>query len=385
MTVAQLWLAGFVLLCLALQLGGIALALSAMTRPAPTRGRPDRPGITILRPVCGLESQLEETLTSTFGVDYPAFEILFCVAVPSDPAVPLVQRLIAAHPNVAARLLIGHDKVSGNPKLNNLVKGWRAAAHPYVLMADSNVLMPPDSLSRLLAHWTPGTGLVSSPPIGIRPQGFWARLECAFLNAFQARWQLASSRIGNGFAQGKMLFWQRDLLERAGGITVLGREMAEDVASTKVVRAAGLKVRLPGQFFAQPIGPRSLSAVWGRQLRWARVRRLGFPVYFLPELLAGAAFPFLATLALVALGLTAWAIPVFLVVWYGAEYLLARIGGWPRSPADFAAWLLRDALLPPLWLASWAASSFEWRGNVMTADDIADEAAPLTKTPNHGA
>ncbi|MEO8243619.1 MAG: ceramide glucosyltransferase [bacterium] len=392
MTAAPVWLAAFVLFCLALHLGGIGLAISAITRRSPANARRDCPGITVIRPFCGLENLLEATLTTTFLADYPTFELLFCVASESDPAIPLVRRLIAAHPNVNARLLIGDDKISGNPKLNNCVKGWRAAKFDYILLSDSNVLLPPDYLTRLVAQWTPGTGLVTSPPIGTQPDGFWAHLECAFLNSFQARWQLASARIGNGFAQGKMLFWQRDVLENAGGIAVLGREMAEDVASTKVVRAAGLHVRLPGRFFAQPIGRRSYGAVWTRQVRWARVRRLGFLIYFLPEFLAGAAFPLLATLILVANGLTPWAIPALLVLWYGAEYLLARTGDWPRSPADLVAWILRDALLPALWVASWASSSFEWRGNVMTTQDVSGHDRdhdipddPDAETPIHGA
>ncbi|MBC7477651.1 MAG: glycosyltransferase, partial [Pseudorhodobacter sp.] len=256
MTGSLIWLAYGAGLLLAVHLASVLMAISALTRT--TKGRTDRPGISVVRPVCGLEHQLEQTLTSTFQVDYPTYEILFCIGAPTDAAIPLVQRLIAAHPHIPARLLIGDDKVSGNPKLNNCVKGWNAARYDLILLSDSNVLLPPDTLQRLLNAWTPGTGLVSSPPIGIQPQGFWARLECAFLNSFQARWQLASARIDNGFAQGKMLLWDKSVLEHAGGIAVLGREMAEDVASTKVVRAAGLKVRLPGRFFAQPIGPRTL-------------------------------------------------------------------------------------------------------------------------------
>jgi ceramide glucosyltransferase len=229
-----------------------------------------------------------------------------------------------------------------------------------------------------MAEWTPGTGLVSSPPIGMDPQGFWARLECAFLNTFQARWQMASARLGNGYAQGKMLLWDKSVLERAGGITVLGREMAEDVASTKVTRAAGLQVRLPGRFFAQPIGPRRLQSVWSRQLRWSRVRRLGFPLLFLPELFTGSAFFVLALLTLIAGGLTPWSLPAALLLWYGAEVLLARRGDWPRSATDIMAWLLRDAMLPALWCASWASSSFEWRGTVMTTEEIP---GPATDKP----
>ena len=364
------FLAWFVVVCLGVQWAGVGLALAALWRTNPPDARRDTPGITILRPVCGLENMLEETLSSTFTANYPAYEIIFCIAAPTDAAIPLVESLIAANRHVPARLLIGDDRVSGNPKLNNLVKGWAAATHDYILMSDSNVLLPPDTLQRLLDQWTPRTGLVSSPPIGMSPDGFWARLESAFLNTFQARWQMAASRLGNGYAQGKMLFWRKEMVDDAGGLAKLGREMAEDVAATKLVRAAGLQVHLPARFFEQPIGPRAFKPVWRRQVRWARVRRLGFFGLFLPELIAGSAFPVIALLVLIAAGkFSLIALPILLVVWYAAEYLLAWAGNWPRQPADLAAWALRDALLPALWVACWAGSGFEWRGNVMTADE----------------
>ena len=86
------------------------------------------------------------------------------------------------YPQVRARLLVGNESISDNPKLNNVYKGWRAAQHDWIVMADSNVLMPRDYLWRLLAAWRDDTGLVASPPVGCRPRGFWAELVCAFLN-----------------------------------------------------------------------------------------------------------------------------------------------------------------------------------------------------------
>src|SRR5213076_3364150 len=111
--------------------------------------------------------------------------------------------LIAEHPAVRAKLLVGDERISANPKLNNCLKGWRAAAHDWIVMADSNVLMPRDYIERLIAAWRPDTGLVVSPPLGSRPDGFWAELECAFLNTYQLRWLYVADRIGIGFAQGK--------------------------------------------------------------------------------------------------------------------------------------------------------------------------------------
>jgi len=42
-----------------------------------------------------------------------------------------------------------------------------------------------------------------------------------------------------GFAQGKVMFMRRDLLEPAGGIRALAADLAEDAAATKLVRRAG--------------------------------------------------------------------------------------------------------------------------------------------------
>ena len=138
----------------------------------PSRGLREleqRAAVTIIRPVCGLDAYEEATLRSTFELDYPQLEILLCCGSAQDPVVPLVQRLIAEHPHVEARLLIGDDRVSENPKLNNVIKGWRAASHAWIVITDSNVLLPRDYIDRLFAAWTPGTGLVSAPPIGTRP------------------------------------------------------------------------------------------------------------------------------------------------------------------------------------------------------------------------
>ncbi len=263
------------------------------------------------------------------ALDYPRFEVLFCVADGNDPVVGVVQALIAAHPEVSARLLVGEDRVSANPKLNNLEKGWQAARGEVIVMADSNLLLPRDYLWQLLAVRGAEVGLVSSPPVGIRPDGAWAELECAFLNSNQARVQLLADTLGFGFAQGKTLMWERAFLEARGGLAALGQRLAEDVAATRLVRGAGKRVALARRPFGQPIGRRSLGQVWARQLRWAKVRREGFPGLFAGEVLNGS------VVALLAAGFGGG--PVLLagvaVVWYGAEAGLALGCGWLRAGA----------------------------------------------------
>ena len=348
-------------------------SLIAITRSlrAPRPDPAALPKIALLRPVCGVDPFDHATLGSSFTLDYPDYEVIFCAPSDSDPACALVRDLMARHPQVNARLLIGLDAVSGNPKLNNLHKGLAATDAQWLAMADSNLMLPADYLQRLLAEWRPGTGLVSAPPVGAQPGNLWGAVEAAFLNTNQARWQLAADAVGLGFAQGKSLFWNRDILMQGGGFAALGRNMAEDVAATKLVRDQGLKVRLTRHLFAQPIGARQPGAVWHRQLRWSKVRRDGFLAIFVAEIAQGPALPALAATALVATGaLPGLALPALFVLWYGVEWALARVAGWSAGWYDLPAWLIRDAMLPALWLATWKDRQFTWRGNDMSHTEV---------------
>jgi len=330
------------------------------------------PPVSLVRPLCGIDNYAADTLRSTFELDYPRCEILFCVASANDPVVPLVESMMAEHPEAGAKLLIGNERVNNNPKLNNVLKGWRAASHDWIIIADSNVLMPRDYIERLFASWRADTGLVASPPIGCRPKGVWAELECAFLNTYQARWQYLADAFGFGFAQGKTMLWRRADLERAGGIEALAKEVAEDAASTKIVRAAGLRVRLINRPLAQPLGYRSAAEVWNRQVRWARLRRASFFAYFLPEAVAGGVLPMIALACVApALGLPPVLSVVSLgVLWYGGECLLAAAGGWPLSPLSPLYGLLRDLLLPVLFVRALQGDDFVWRGNEMQVERL---------------
>jgi ceramide glucosyltransferase len=350
-----------------------ALAAGLRMRAVPSRVPVPQhaPAVSLIRPVCGLENFSAETLGSAFRLDYPNYEIIFCAEQESDPIVPVVNRLIAAHPDVRAQLIIGKDRISANPKLNNIVKGWRAAAHDWIVIADSNVLMPSDYIQRLLATWQPDTGLVCSPPVGCLPDGVFAELECAFLNTYQARWQCVADSAGHGFAQGKTMLWHRDVLEGAGGIRALASELAEDAASTKVVRKLGLRVRIVDRPFLQPLGRRTASEVWRRQLRWARLRRDSFKSLFGLEVLAGIV-PALVAGAIAAGAAGLPVMPCLLAlgaVWYAAEAWLCLAAGWQLSRRSPLIWLMRDLLLPVLWAASWLGRDFVWRNTPMRIAD----------------
>jgi ceramide glucosyltransferase len=384
MTESILAAAAFAISVTAFHVASIVVAIRRFRRtPHVAMPSSQLPPVSLVRPLCGIDNYAVDTLSSTFALDYPHYEILFCVASANDPVVPLVERLIAEHIGARAKLLIGDERVSGNPKLNNVLKGWAAAAHDWIVLADSNVLMPPNYIERLFANWRDDTGLVASPPVGCRPGGFWAELECAFLNTYQARWQYAADSVGFGFAQGKTMLWRRADLDRAGGIAALAREVAEDAAATKIVRGAGFKVRLVDSPFAQPLGRRTAAEVWNRQLRWARLRRASFLLYFLPEIFSGGVLPMIAV-AVVAHGLGAPAVlsgVLFGALWYGGEMLLAAAAGWPVSALSPLCGVTRDLLLPVLFFSALQGNDFTWRGNAMQVERMRPRRAMAVMRP----
>ena len=271
-----------------------------------------------------------------------------------------------------ARLLIGDDLGSDNPKLNNVAKGWATAKNAWIVLADSNVLMPADYLQRLLLRWGPGTGLVCSPPVGSHPDGFWAEVECAFLNTYQARWQYATDTLGYGFAQGKTMLWHRSDLEAAGGIGALARDAAEDAAATKIIRQTGRRVKLVDRPFQQPLGSRSARVVWSRQLRWAQLRRQSFPIQFAPEILTGVFPPLIA--AGFAASILDWPVvatmAALLCFWLTCEAWLAHRARWHLSWRSPITWLLRDSMLIGIWATAWVRQSYTWRGNQRAIEPV---------------
>jgi ceramide glucosyltransferase len=348
-------------------MASIALVMKRFRAGRPTGKCLYTPPVTIIRPISGLYSCLQETLESTFTLTYPRFEIILCAAREADPAVVIARQLIARYPCVDAKLLIGELRFSQNPKLNNCIKGWEAARYDLIALVDCNVLLPGNYVEQMLARWTPEVGLISSPPIGSKPANFWAEVECSFLNTYQGRWQLFADWLGIAYAHGKNLMMRKSMLTHAGGLRALAMEPAEDAAATKLMRRAGFQIALSEQPYCQPLGSRTAFQVWDRQVRWAKLRRATFPITFLPEIFSGSLLPLCASGISAALaGLDPLSVvAAHAALWFGAEMLLAYRAGWPLSAMTLVSMLTRDVLIPPVWLAALVSRRFEWGGHQM--------------------
>src|SRR4029453_9470744 len=91
-----------------------AVAAGLRMRAVPSRVQVPQhaPLVSLIRPVCGLENFSEQTLGSAFRLDYPNYEIIFCAEQDSDAVVPVVNRLIAAHPEARPQRIIAKDPIN---------------------------------------------------------------------------------------------------------------------------------------------------------------------------------------------------------------------------------------------------------------------------------
>lgn len=323
------------------------------------------PPVSVLVPMRGLDPELDVNVEALFSQTHPQLEIVFAVADPADAAIPLVRRIMAAHPERPSRLLIGDVEIGRNPKVQNLFRAYDLALHDFVLMCDSNVQLRPDAVAAMVAQFAPDVGMVSAVPVAVRPRNFVAELECAMLNGYGARWQSAAAALGLGVAVGKILFVRKADLDRAGGLAMAAAHPCEDRAIDGALRRVGRRVIMAHETVDYPIGVRRFRDFWSRHQRymWCRRAFSGF-VFFIEPVLGGAVASLAGGLfwGAVAGAAAGWLAAVAtLAGWFLIEAVHLRLQGWHLSWRSPPAWLARECLLPLLWFRAVTARTLRWQ------------------------
>ena len=108
------------------------------------------PPVSILKPVHGRDERFYDTIRSHAVIDYPEFEILFGVRNPDDDAVAEIERLRAEFPQVQIRVIHSTTQAP-NGKAGVLRDLAAAARHPVLVVNDSDILVAPDYLRKVVA------------------------------------------------------------------------------------------------------------------------------------------------------------------------------------------------------------------------------------------
>jgi ceramide glucosyltransferase len=248
------------------------------------------PPVSILKPVRGRDPRFYEAIRSHATLDYPGYQILFGVRDPADPAVADIRRLQAEFPQRDIQLILT-TRDAPNGKVAVLTELASLARHPILLVNDSDIVVEPDYLRRVVAPLDdPQTGVVTC-------------LYRACAESWPGRWEaigiatefapsvLVAPLVGvDGFALGSTMVFRAAQLAAIGGFAALESYLADDYQLGTHISRLGLRVRLSPAVVATNLSGASWGEVWRHQLRWSRTIRVSRTAGYYGYLATQAAF-----------------------------------------------------------------------------------------------
>jgi len=322
------------------------------------------PSITILKPLHGAEPCLHDKLASFCDQDYPGpVQILFGVQDANDPAVAVVDRLIAERPGADLQLLVSTRPAGPNPKVATLIGLQGRIRHDVVVLSDSDVSVERNYLARTVATLAqPGVGLVTCLYRGTPVPSLWARLASMAIDYDFLPNVLVGLALGLARpCFGSTIAMRRETLERIGGFDAFLEYLADDNAIGEAVRGIGMRVAIPRWIVEHACPERSFMELWSHELRWARTLRAVSPAGYagmvithpLPFALLGASLNGLGALGG---GSIVAAIACRLVLQLQVDHTLhVSTSRWWLGP-------VRDLLAFVVYVASFFVDVVSWRG-----------------------
>ena len=336
---------------------------------APTRNTDFTPPVSILKPVRGLDPDAYENFASFCRLDYPDYEILFCLADADDPAIPVIEKLKQDFPQRVIRLLIGAEKIGANSKVNQLARPSREARHELLVMSDSDIVVAPDYLRAVIAPFRDAqVGAVTCMYLGIPAPQMWPELEALGATSdFFAAVIVARQLRGVDFGLGATIATTKRHLAEIGGFESFADYLADDYELGHRIAMRGHRVEMIQHTVHTHYPAENFSEFFAHQLRWSLAFRASRPDGYLGMFFMQG-FPWA-----VAAALYAWATGnTLLSASFVAAYLVLRFAlAWEVGVRGFKDplvqrkwWLipLRDVAWFVVWLAGFFRTRLRWRG-----------------------
>ena len=214
-------------------------------RQAPTSFAP---AVSILKPVKGADADSYEAFRSHCLQDYSGeYQIIFGVNDAADPAISLVQKLIAEFPARDIRLVICSEVFGTNRKVSNLIQLLREAKYDYVLVNDGDIHVLHGYLSSVMSLFSsPDVGMVTCLYRGRKSDTLTSRLESLGISIDFSAGVLTARYMEGGlrFGLGSTLAMRRLALDKIGGFDAVVDYLADDYELGKRISDAGFNVEL---------------------------------------------------------------------------------------------------------------------------------------------
>ncbi|TXM76653.1 glycosyltransferase [Methylobacterium sp. WL103] len=326
----------------------------------------DRPSVTVLKPLCGLEPNLFDNLATFCAQDYAGpVQIVFGVQSVGDPAIGVVRRIEAAFPALRIDLVVDARQHGSNRKVSNLINMSDAIANEVVVLADSDMVVRPDYLTRVVAELSaPGVTGVTCLYHGIpADRGVYAQLSALAIDVQFLPNVVMGTALGLAKpCFGSTIAFTAASLAKIGGFATFKDDLADDYAIGEALRGLGGRVAIPNFTIGHTCVDTAIAGLWSHELRWNRTIRNVDPAGYAGSIVTHA-FPIALIAALMpeagatALGVAALALACRIIL----SMRLERAFGIGPHPY----WLLpiRDILSFANFSWSFVSGAVTWKGH----------------------
>ena len=325
------------------------------------------PSVSILKPVQGVDFGSYENLKSFCRQEYPDYEILVALNDDTDPAVPVIRRIIAEFPERRICLLVGAEHLGANRKVNKLARLAREARHEVLVLTDGDVRVGPHFLREVVAPLADKKiGAVTCFYRGIVEKNLGAEIEALGASSdFFAGVLMAGWMEGITFALGASIATTKEWLVKIGGFEAIAETLADDYELGYRISKAGGEVVLSREAVWTMYPAQTLRSFWDHQVRWARTVRLCRPLSYVGLLFTqGLPWTLLAVLVAPEKWIAGFYLPAYVILRFAMAWTVG-IWGVGDEVLRQKIWLvpLWDAIHFVVWLASFGSNRIRW-GNV---------------------
>ena len=361
------WAAGVVALAGAAYALLAALFAGRFMRVPPALAPANVAAVTILKPLHGDEPGLAENLETFLNQDYPGdVQIVFGVHDNTDPALAVVERLVAKYPGRDIRVVRDHALHGTNGKVSNLINMLPSARHDTLILSDSDIAVGPCWLSQVMSALArPGVGIVTCLYTGEPARDghpLWSSLAAMSTSyTFLPNAVLGTSLGLASPCFGSTIALRRQTLDEVGGFAAFADQLADDYEMGRAVRAMGYTLAIPAMGVGHTAAEDSALELFRHELRWTRTIRLVNPAGHLGSFVThGFAF---ALMAAFMLHFNSVSVAILVAALASRMFLKARID-WLFGTYAGPFWLLplRDLLSFAVFGASLFGERVHWRG-----------------------
>jgi len=335
------------------------------------------PFVSLLKPLHGVEPQLEQNLESFFNQDYPDFEVVFAVDHEEDAAIAVAQSVMARHPERRSQIIVQGEPPWPNPPAFSFYTMAKVARAEILVTSDSDVIVDRNYLRQIvpsLLH--KNTGMLTCLYRGLNTGGFWSLMDAIGMSVeMTAGVVMANWMEGMRFGLGPTIVVRRDALEAIGGYAATGEYFSNDFIIGHFIAQKGFHVELSRNIIAHVVPPMSFKRMWQRQVRWAAGTRRSRPmghlgtvfVYAVPGGVLAAIAASMLGHPHIGLGILGWSVLNRMIESIAIGWGITRDRECLVRP-----WLypIRDLLGFAVWVASYLQRKITWRnGQFELIDD----------------